>query len=346
MINPSNSGEAKNKITPFLLKPAAKDYLWGGQRLNEDFSKNIDLDPLAETWECSTHPDGPSVVASGLFEGRTLVEVLNLHPEYFGTHPQSVYHDALNPLPVLVKFIDAKKNLSIQVHPSDEYARDHEHGQLGKTEMWYVIDAEPGSQLVYGFKTDVTVDQVKAGAEIGSIENLLQYVDVHKGDVIFINSGTVHAIGAGCLIAEIQESSNLTYRLYDYNRIGADGKKRELHIDKALDVANLHSSSSPRQPLRVLQYKPGYASELIGRCKYFQVERVLINTERIRNMAEVDASPESFETLLCIDGCADMFSMDDRNSFINIFKGDCVFIPAGSERYKLHGKAEFLKIRC
>ena len=328
----------KNK--PFLLKPAGKDYLWGGQRLNDDYSKGINLDPLAETWECSTHPNGPSVVNSGEFKGQELRNVLKAHPEFLGSHPQEIIADGL---PVLIKFIDAKKDLSVQVHPSDEYAKEHEKGQLGKSEMWYVIDADKGAKLVYGFKTKVTKDQIRNSIDDGSIEKYLQYVPVHKGDVFFIKSGTVHAIGAGILLAEIQESSNLTYRFYDYNRVGKDGKKRELQIDKALDVVNLEPSDEPRQPIRKLQYKPGYASELIGRCKYFEVERVLINTERVRNMAEVQTNDDSFNVLLCIGGCADLFGED---TLINIFKGDCVFIPANSEPLKLHGKGEFLKIRC
>lgn len=328
----------KNK--PFLLKPAGKDYLWGGQRLNDDYSKWINLDPLAETWECSTHPDGPSVVNSGEFKGQELRNVLKAHPEFLGSHPQEIIADGL---PVLIKFIDAKKDLSVQVHPSDEYAKEHEKGQLGKSEMWYVIDADKGAKLVYGFKTKVTKDQIRNSIDDGSIEKYLQYVPVHKGDVFFIKSGTVHAIGAGILLAEIQESSNLTYRFYDYNRVGKDGKKRELQIDKALDVVNLEPSDEPRQSIRKLQYKPGYASELIGRCKYFEVERVLINTERVRNMAEVQTNDDSFNVLLCIGGCADLFGED---TLINIFKGDCVFIPANSEPLKLHGKGEFLKIRC
>lgn len=335
-----HSGAGRRVNQPFLLKPAGKDYLWGGQRLNDDYSKGINLDPLAETWECSTHPDGPSVVVSGIYKGLELRRVLEIRPDYLGTHPQGLVESGL---PVLVKFIDAKKDLSVQVHPSDEYAAKYEHGQLGKSEMWYVIDADPGAKLVYGFKTRVSKDQLRASIADGSIEKYLQYVPVHRGDVFFIKAGTVHAIGGGILLAEIQESSNLTYRLYDYNRVDKNGQKRELHIEKALDVVNLQSSASPRQPIRKLQYKPGYASELIGRCKYFEVERVLINTERVRNMAEVQTGQESFNILLCIDGCADLFG---EGTLINIFKGDCVFIPANSEPLKLHGKAEFLKIRC
>ncbi len=325
---------------PFLLKPAAKDYLWGGNRLNDDYAKNIDMSPLAETWECSTHPDGPSVVASGEYEGRELGEVLKAHPGFLGSHPAAIIDEGI---PILVKFIDAKNDLSVQVHPSDEYAKEYENGQLGKTEMWYVVDAEPGARLVYGFRYRMTREQVRKSIADGSIEKHLQYVPVHKGDVFFIQSGTVHAIGGGILIAEIQESSNLTYRMYDYNRVGKDGKLRELHVDKALDVMNLNSSAEPRQPMRVLRYRPGSAYELLSRCKYFQVERLLVNTERVREMADFQTGENSFEVLLCVDGCG-VISGEDTH--INIFRGDCVFVPANSVPLKIHGKAEFLRISC
>ena len=147
---------------PFLLKPAGKDYLWGGSRLKDDFSKDMDLTPLAETWECSTHPDGPSIVASGMYEGRLLSEVLNRHPEYMGTHPKTD-----GGLPILIKFIDARKDLSVQVHPDDEYAREHEHGSLGKTEMWYVLDAAKDAKLVYGFYHDISREKLKKSLEDG-----------------------------------------------------------------------------------------------------------------------------------------------------------------------------------
>ena len=232
---------------PLLLRPSGKDYIWGGRRLNDEFEKEIDLDPLAETWECSTHPDGPSYVSGGVFDGMKLAEVLELHPEYLGER-----HKGETSLPILIKFIDAKQDLSVQVHPSDAYAREFEHGQLGKTEMWYVLDAGKEASLVYGLNQDCTKEQLRQAIAGGTVMRYLQKVPVHKDDLFFIQAGTIHAIGAGALVAEIQESSNLTYRLYDYDRIGKDGKKRELHIDKALEVANLHSSAEPKQPLRVL----------------------------------------------------------------------------------------------
>ena len=268
------------------MKPAAKDYLWGGSRLNDDFSKNIDMQPLAETWECSTHPDGPSVIASGEFEGMELAELLRRFPEFIGEHPRSNPYLEAGELPILIKFIDAKKDLSVQVHPDDEYARNKEGELFGKTEMWYVLDAAKDAKLVYGFYHDMDKKKLRHSIENGTVEKYLQKVPVHRDDVFFIEAGTVHAIGAGALIAEIQENSNLTYRLYDYNRRDKQGKLRELHVDKALDVVDLRRSSEPRQPLRVLKYQRGWASELLCRCQYFQVERMLLNTESCREMAD------------------------------------------------------------
>lgn len=324
---------------PFLLKPAGKDYLWGGNRLNTDFGKEIDLEPLAETWECSTHPDGPSTIASGVYEGKLLAEVLKIHPEYLGTHPHTE-----GELPILIKFIDAKKDLSVQVHPDDAYAKKYENGSLGKTEMWYVLDASRDAKLVYGFYHDMEKEVLRKSLEKGTVEKYLQKVSVKKDDVFFIEAGKVHAIGAGALIAEIQENSNLTYRMYDYNRTDKNGRRRTLHIDKALEVAELKGSAEPRQPLRVLKYKRGYASEFLCRCKYFQVERVLLNTEQCREMADFQTGSNSFQVLLCTKGCGTLF--EDKGEQINFFKGSCIFVPANSIPLKIHGKAQFLKVSC
>lgn len=321
---------------PLLLKPSGKDYLWGGQRLNDEFEKGIDLSPLAETWECSTHPDGPSFVVNGEFEGMQLAEVLKLHPEYLGEK-----HIGLDELPILIKFIDAKSDLSVQVHPTDEYANDQEHGQLGKTEMWYVLDATKDAKLIYGFKHDCNEAQVRRAIDNGTLVQHLQQVPVQKNDLFFIEAGTVHAIGAGALVAEIQENSNLTYRLYDYDRVGKDGKKRELHVDKAMKVAKLKSSATPKQPLRVLKYRSGAASELLCRCKYFEVYRMIVNTER-RQVVHYRADEVNFRVLLCVNGCG---TMSFNEESINIYKGDCVFFPADSEKVSIHGQLQFLDVR-
>ena len=324
---------------PFLLRPAGKDYLWGGRRLRDDFSKDIDMEPLAETWECSTHPDGVSVVASGEHEGMELTELLRAHPEYLGAHPSPD-----GSLPILIKLIDAERDLSIQVHPDDEYARANENGALGKSEMWYVLDAKRDAALIYGFKDDIGRDALLGALERGEVLRYLQRVPVRKGDVFFIPAGQVHAICAGALICEVQQSSNITYRLYDYDRVDKRGDRRALHIEKALDVADLRSSAEPRQPMRVLHFQKGAALELLCRCKYFQVERMLINTERVREMAAIQTGASSFETLLCTDGCGVLYWGEGR--MINFYKGDCIFIPARSVPIRIHGQAELLKVSC
>lgn len=330
---------SSSKTKPFLIKPVGKDYLWGGSRLNDQFSKGINLNPLAETWECSTHPDGQSTVSSGEHAGKLLIDVLKENPDYLGTHPRTK-----GELPILIKFIDAKKDLSVQVHPDDAYAMEHENGSLGKTEMWYVVDAARDAKLVYGFYHDMDKETLRNSLQKGTIEKYLQKVNIKKDDVFYIEAGRVHAIGAGALIVEIQESSNLTYRLYDYNRVDKNGKPRELHIDKALEVAELKGSPEPRQPMRVLNYRKGCASELLCRCKYFQVERQLINTEKCREMADCQTGSNSFQVLICINGCGVLFG--ELGESINFFQGDAIFIPANSIPLKILGKAQLLKVSC
>lgn len=337
---------------PFLLSPVGKDYLWGGNRLKSEYGKEELLEePLAESWECSTHPDGQSIVASGKFEGQTLKEVLSTHPEFLGTHPAKTTENVdveenitSGDLPILLKFIDARKDLSVQVHPSDEYAKQFENGQRGKTEMWYVADAKPNAKLVYGFYHDIKKEQLEKSLREGTVEKYLQKVKIKKDDVFFIESGTVHAIGAGALIVEVQESSNLTYRMFDYNRLDKDGHPRQLHIEKALEVANLKSSAEPKQPMRVLKYKKGMASELLCRCKYFQVERHLLNTEISKRLVDFNTESNSFRVYACLDGCGVLFTEDGDS--LNFFKGDCIFVPADSIGLKFHGKAQFISVTC
>lgn len=320
---------------PFLLKPAFKDYLWGGDRLRSEYHKETDLSPLAESWECSTHPDGTSLALIDHKE-IPMTEVLKRHPEILGTHPRT-----RDTLPILIKLIDAKKDLSVQVHPDDDYARIYEHGSLGKSEFWYVLEAEPGASLVYGFSQDVTEEQIRQGIADGTIKKYLQKVPVKRNDVFFVQAGTVHAIGKGIVIAEIQESSNLTYRLYDYNRRDRNGNLRELHIDKALDVLNLHSSAEPVQPMRLLNYQPGFASEFLTRCRYFQVERILLNSEASEVSYRTDSS--SFKVLMCVQGQG---VLKGKKLRIPFRKGDTIFVPADSEKMRFTGKAELLRTRC
>lgn len=316
------------------LNPTGKDYLWGGTRLREEYGKKINLTPLAETWECSVHPDGPSYVANGVYKGKTLAEVLKERSEYLGTKVEN------GRLPVLVKFIDAKKDLSVQVHPDDMYAKEHE-GDNGKTEMWYVIDADEGASLIYGFQHEVTEAILRKAVETGTLSKHLKKVLVHKGDTYFVPAGTVHGIGKGILVAEIQESSNVTYRVYDYNRVDKNGKKRELHFDKAVQVMNMKVTPDVNHKPRMVQYYPGCSRELLCRCKYFETERIQVTKAFVFSVMDA-----SFQVLMCLDGYGEVQAMDVKQKPMRFSKGETMFLPAGLGRCLVTGKTEMLKIRC
>lgn len=315
-----------------LLRPVGKDYIWGGKRLYKEYGKKLNMNPLAETWECSVHPDGVSTVWSGRYKGYMLDEVLKLHPEYMGTKVG-------NSFPILAKFIDAKSNLSVQVHPDDDYARAHEN-QNGKIEMWYVLDALPGASIVCGFAHKVSIAQLKVAIESNTLDRHLQKVNVRKGDVFLIPPGTVHAIGAGVLLAEIQESSNVTYRVYDYGRIGKDGKQRELHFEKAAEVMNMMPETDVRQKSRMVHYYTSCSREMLCRCKYFEVER--IQTTIGCSFTVLDTS---FQIIMCIDGEGSIETVGMEPPLL-FRKGDCMFIPAGMGNCHIIGKSVFLKVRC
>ncbi len=318
----------------FKLSPAGKDYLWGGVRLKEEYGKNIDITPLAETWECSVHPDGQSYIITGKYRGKSLAEVLERRPNYLGTKVKG------NELPILVKYIDAKKDLSVQVHPDDEYANKYEN-QNGKTEMWYVIDAEEGASLIYGFKHKVDERLLIKALETGTLDKHLQKVEVHKGDVFYVPAGTVHGIGAGALIAEIQESSNVTYRVYDYDRLDKNGCKRELHFEAAVKVMDMGVAPEVKQKPHMVKYYPGCSRELICRCKYFETEKI-----QVTKGFSFSVMDSSFQVLMCIDGNARIETMDVEQKPIQFCKGETLFLPAGIGRCLVIGEAGLLKVRC
>lgn len=314
--------------------PAGKNYLWGGTRLRDEYGKKIDLTPLAETWECSVHPDGPSYIGNGDHKGRVLSDVLKEHPEYIGTKVKD------GKLPVLVKFIDAKKDLSVQVHPDDEYAREHE-GDNGKTEMWYVIDADEGASLIYGFRHKVTEDIIRKAVATGTLDKHLEKVPVHPGDTFYVPAGTVHGIGAGILVAEIQESSNVTYRVYDYDRVDKNGKKRELHLDKALQVMDMNIAPEIQHKPRMIKYYPGCSKELLCRCKYFETERI-----RVTKGFTFSVMHTSFQVLMCLDGYGEVQTMDSELKPVRFSKGETLFLPAGLGKCLIIGDVEVIKVRC
>lgn len=298
----------------FIVKPVFKDNLWGGQKLITYLHKDTDINPCSESWELSTHKDGLSYINEGEFKGKTLKEVLKLHPEYLGNHANES-----GDLPILVKFIDAKQDLSIQVHPSDEYALENE-GELGKTEVWYILDSDNG-HLALGFKEDVNTDIVEKAIEDNTICDYINYIDVKKDDFYPVEAGTVHAIGSGTMLVEIQENSNITYRLYDYDRRDKYGNKRQLHIDKALKVLNYSKYNEPVQ------------EELNYSCKYFDVNK-------ISNNFQLAADSSRFVVLICIEGNCKLYTGED---ILDVSIGDTLFVPCDSF-IKVEGQETFIKV--
>jgi mannose-6-phosphate isomerase len=304
------------------LKPSGKDYLWGGRRLIEECGKEFDGEKLAETWELSCHPDGPSYVDSGEYKGETLSEYILMEgKKVTGTHSRPYEQ-----FPLLIKFIDAHDDLSIQVHPDDSYAIAHEN-QYGKTEMWYIVDCEEGASLYYGFAREISREEFAGRIRNHTLLEVLNKVEVQKGDVLFIESGTIHAIGSGNLIAEIQQNSNVTYRVYDYGRKGADGRERDLHIEKALQVAN-------RVPiLRRKSFEPHIVS-----CQYFTVDKIVLDGQKMKKIfGEIDKT--SFASLLVLDGAGVARSAGEE---LAVKRGDSIFITANTGEYELEGSFEAL----
>ncbi len=304
------------------LKPSCKDYLWGGRRLIEEYGKQYEGEVLAETWELSCHPDGPSIIENGPYKGKTLQEYIDTEGKaVLGTHC-SRFRD----FPILTKFIDARDNLSIQVHPDNRYALKNE-GQYGKTEMWYVMDAGKEAFLYYGFKREVSIEEFAKRIEEDTLLEVLNAVPVQKGDVLFIESGTIHAIGKDILIAEIQQNSNVTYRVYDYGRVGKDGKKRDLHIEKALAVTN-----------RVPMVKEKSSYPHIADCDYFTVDKLNLDGKVMKKM-EGNVSEASFASILILDGEGTITSGGECVSFR---KGESFFLSAGSGAYTVEGTCDAL----
>ena len=304
------------------LKPTCKDYIWGGHRLAEEYGIEYDGEVLAEAWELSCHPDGPSVIANGPHAGKTLAEYIETEGrDVLGTHCRR-FRD----FPILTKFIDARQNLSIQVHPDNRYALKNE-GQYGKTEMWYVMDAGEGAFLYYGFKKEITREEFARRIEEDTLLEVLNAVPVQKGDVLFIESGTIHAIGQDILIAEIQQNSNVTYRVYDYGRIGRDGKKRDLHIEKALAVTN-----------RVPIVKSAKSYPHVADCDYFTVDKLNLDGRMMSKM-EGNVSEESFVSILMLDGKGTITCGGESVAYQ---KGDSLFLSAGTGAYEIEGSCDAL----
>ncbi len=309
---------------PIKLSPAFKDNIWGGTRLKTEYNKKTDLDIVAESWELSTHKDGESVVCGGEYDGLKLSEYI----EKIGRDKLGKRACAFDYFPLLIKFIDAKDNLSIQVHPNDEYALKNE-GEYGKTEMWYIMDADKGSYLYYGFNTKITKEEYERRIADNTLLEVLNKVEVKKGDVFFIPSGTVHAIGSGILICEIQQNSNTTYRVYDYDRRDKNGNPRQLHIKQAVEVSNLEPTPAQKD---LKQLSDG-VKELFS-CKYFTVDKIDVDGEKT-----ICAEDGSFRSLIFLSGSGKLTVGDTT---IEAEKGDSIFVPAQNAEYKISGKCEII----
>ncbi len=311
----------------FLLSPVFKDYIWGGNRLKKDFGFENELEKTAEAWVLSCHKDGENTVLNGKYKGKLLSEILT--PEMKGTNA-----DRFDFFPLLIKLIDAKDNLSLQVHPDNEYALKNEN-EYGKTECWYILDCDKNSELIYGFKEDISSEEFRKAIENDTVLEKVNRVKVKKGDFFFIDSGTLHAIGKGILLAEIQQNSNTTYRVYDYNRLGNDGKPRPLHIDKAVDVTKCQKPARNYSPEGETEKFDVYEKTLLTKCDLFTVAIYEVKKE-----VALYADETSFISVLVTDGNGTIANKDEK---FEIKKGDSVFIPASEGEIKIKGKLRFIK---
>lgn len=318
-------------LRPLELKPPVKDYIWGGTKLRDEFGRESDSERLAESWELSCHKDGMSVISGGEYDGKTLAEYLEMHRSALGTDCADFEY-----FPVLIKLIDAKNDLSVQVHPDNEYALEHE-GEYGKTEMWYVVDCEPDAELIYGFRESISREEFRRAIEENTLLDKVNRVKVRKGDVFFIKSGTLHAIGKGLLIAEIQQNSNTTYRVYDYGRLGADGKPRELHIEKAIEVTDLKPADQRTEyPVLDLSGRfKGTSVRILADCEYFTSSLVKLGDSQV--IWNIDES--SFRHVLVIEGSGEMIHGE---IVYPLRKGSSYFIPAGAGEVTFKGKCSFI----
>lgn len=309
------------QMEPMFMEPIFKETVWGGEKIKTTFGKQIPSQHTGESWEVAAHANGQSRIRSGYMAGMTLQEAIDAAPEQimgkevteqYGTH-----------FPLLIKIIDANDNLSVQVHPDDAMAKKLEGpNENGKTEMWVVLDAKPDAKLIYGFQEDITQEAFAEAIEEQTLENLVNWIPVSKGDTFFIPAGTLHAIGAGILIAEIQQNSDTTYRVYDFGRLGLDGKPRELHVEKAKQVTKLTSSKGSERS----DIDQGVC------CPYFQTYRRILKGKQNINVA-----PDHFQILMILEG----------GGVINgqpFCKGDSILLPAAMEQAVLEGEATYLQI--
>ncbi|HOO61811.1 MAG TPA: class I mannose-6-phosphate isomerase [Bacillota bacterium] len=308
------------------LIPILKDFIWGGNRLVNEYHILSSLPRIAEAWLLSPSPE-TSVIADGELAGKDISALLSsgekLEEEF----------------PLLIKLIDAKEALSIQVHPDDAYAKKM-HLTRGKTEMWYVLDAKPDSYIYYGFSTPVDEETLREKIDDGSILDVLQKTEVHKGDVYYIPSGTLHAIGPGIVIAEVQQNSTITYRVFDFDRVDEDGNTRELHVDDALAVLKPICMPTHSRPKIVEENEKFQLHELVT-CDYFDVYRYIVATK-----AEIPGNEDCWRAVLVTEGEGNLYTKKNGpRSGRNLVKGELVLLPKSNEEFILDGQVEALLVK-
>ena len=318
---------------PLKFKPICKEKIWGGKRLKNCFDpEKQDERIIGESLAICSSEEDQSVVVSGELKGKTIKELLkNYREEIFG-NSASYWNDYF---PLMIKFIDAQEKLSIQVHPDDEYALEHEKTH-GKTEMWYVLDAEPGAELICGFGKNISKEVLIKAIKQNAIEGIVKKVSIKPGDILFIPAGVIHSIGEGILLAEIQENSDITYRLFDWNRLGIDSKPRELHIEKALDVINfLHPVKNPFVKGLVIE-EENFTRTICVSCDKFTTEVFDVHREYKGYL-----NGEKCEMFISIDGNF-LIEYAERKT-TELLKGETLLMPASLGSFRIRGEGRFIR---
>lgn len=316
------------KLYPLQFEAIVKERIWGGTKLDKYLNKPINSEITGESWEISTVDGDVSIVANGPLEGKLLTDVIAEFPEKI--LGRKVHQQFGNQFPLLFKYLDAREDLSIQVHPNDELAKKH-HNSFGKTEMWYVMQADEEAKLIVGFKEQSSQEEFLEGVKDKKVVSLLDVKDVQKGDAFFLQTGTVHAIGAGIVIAEIQQTSDITYRIYDFDRKDADGNLRELHLDLALEAINYNVVNAERKYQKI----QNHSNEIVN-CQYFTTNFIPLDGN-----LEVTKNGESFTVYMCVEG---RFELEFENETYVYITGDTVLIPAEMTTYQMSGNASLLEI--
>ncbi|WP_281324235.1 type I phosphomannose isomerase catalytic subunit [Flavobacterium sp. IMCC34518] len=318
----------KSKIYPLRFEAILKERIWGGEKLKTILNKPITSNITGESWELSTVEGDVSVIANGEYKGKALSELINEFPnEILGT---VVYKRFGSQFPLLFKYLDAREDLSIQVHPNDELAKKR-HNSFGKTEMWYIMQADDDARIIVGFKDNSNPEEYLKHLKDNTLVSILDDVKVKPGDVFFLETGTVHAIGAGLLVAEIQQTSDITYRLYDFDRKDANGNTRELHVDLALDAINYKKVNTNKE-----YFKEVNQSNNIVACPYFTTNFIPLENDK-----KVENTGLTFTVYMCIEGA---FEIEYDAVTYSYRKGDTVLVPAAMKSYDLRGKASILEI--